>query len=773
MVLVLGLATQAQGQYFPENGREALHQRALDARARLNVLSLSLQPGYEDLDALAFFRLGRGARIVSAYVTNGESGESDVRGEYPNQLAALRRNEAAKALATLGGEEYFLNMPGFGAARDTAVVRSQWDVDSLALLLNKLLKDLRPDVILIARDWAVEGTSPQQEVLRDVLLRVIRKLEPTAVQKKAGGAEEMFQWSVASVWVETGSKAGVPVPVDRIHPLWKKSYREIGIEAGSAYGSQLVQRRQWYGTGKERVGISYEAVAPGRTRKLKSIDDGLPIPVPPLLRGIDTEIASVAGVIVSGPLTSASREGVLRRVSALLDSVDYRLLDPLSLSSQGRKISMQWKLSLESLRAALIGVVVKYSLSPSTVTERQVVHLTIDSIAGAKSGDSVWVYFPFIDQRWYVDETTTKMMPLRLKDPYRLLSPMRKEFDLPAAMDGLSQTTVGKTLTFFVMCKAKQRERNFVYRGSVRMLFAPRFTTEVLTPIVRAVPGERVIVRTTNHSRDGVRDSVHVDDTLATAAKKEFRINVKDMSEVDTLIMQWTLPPREGTFVVPVNISIKMVARFAVRQFETRVDTSLRVALITGLEDSPTAEALRRMGVGWLEISNARSVAERLGGFRVAIVDRRAMTLIEDLKSQQQTFKRFVEGGGHLIVMAQDAKAWNADPLVEGLHLAASEALEEAAGLETDSLHRALMTPNRIRPEDWAGWLFRRAHNIVSGPALANAVVPAKSQMEQSPFIAEWKMGSGTLTYVDLALQAQFLNVHPGSYRLFANLISY
>ena len=66
------------GQYFPETGRAALYQRSLDARSRLHVLSISLQPGYEDFATLAYFRLGRGARIVSAYVTNGEAGESDI-----------------------------------------------------------------------------------------------------------------------------------------------------------------------------------------------------------------------------------------------------------------------------------------------------------------------------------------------------------------------------------------------------------------------------------------------------------------------------------------------------------------------------------------------------------------------------------------------------------------------------------------------------------------------------------------------------------------------
>ncbi len=771
--LLLVLTTSASAQYFPQTGPEALHQRALDAKARLNVLSISLEPGYEDLGALAYFRMGVGARVVSAYVTNGESGESDLHGEYPNFLAATRRSEAAGALATLGGEEYFLNMPDFGAASDTAVVRTQWSVDSLQIRLNKLLADLRPDVILIARDWAIDGESPKRSVLVHVLLRALQKLEPTKAQKQAGGAEEMFRWNVDRVFLETGSKAGVRVPVERIHPFWKKSYLTIGMDAANAYTSMSVQRKQWYGTNSSSPIISYENIFPLPARRLKAIDEALPRSVPALIKGIDREISSVAQVIAKGSLSQASRSDALRRVAAAIDSVDDRLMRPMELTSQSRKICMQWKLTLENLRVALLGVSVLYRFEPTVLTERQLALLSIDSVARIQPGDSVWVYFPFAGQQWYVDETTVKMWPLRLKNSYRLLSPGALDHDLPAASSGLSQATVGKTFTFFIMGKSKTREHNFVYRGSPRLLYSERFSAEVLTPIVRAVPDERLIVRMTNHSRDGVRDSVHVDDSLATSDKKEFRINVKDQSEVDTLVLQWKRPLGEGTYVVPVNISIRPVARFAARKFDVNVDSSRRIALITGVAGSPTGETLRRLGVRYEEVRDAGSLAQQLESVKTAIVDRRAMTLMGDLASQRHSLMRFVESGGHLIVLAQDAKVWNSTPLIDGLQLTSTDALEEAFEVEADGQHRLFNSPNRLTWQDWESWLFRRAYNIVAGPALKTAVIPLKSKLEKNPLIAEWAIGSGTLTYVDLALSHQFLNVHPGAFRLLANLISY
>ena len=759
-------------QYFPQTGPAAIHQRALDAKARLNVLSISLQPGYEDLAALAYFRMGDGARIVSAYVTNGEAGESDVRGEYPNFLAATRRSEAASAMALLGGEEYFLNMPDFGAATDTAVVKSQWIADTLQMRLDKLLSDLRPDVILIPGDWATRGESPKQTYLINLLIRSLKRLEPTREQIKAGGADEMFRWSVDRILLQSGSTKGMRIPVDRPHPFWKKTYAAIGDEAGNAYVSLKVQRKQWYGTAASRPLISYEHIYPLPARGLKAVDDGLPRPAPSLIRKTDREIADLARLVEHGALTASVRSEALRRVSAVIDMVDGHLTRPMELTSQSRKICMQWKLTLESLRTTLLGIFVRYKLDPLTLTERQVTLLSIDSIAGTQVGDSIWVYFPFAGD-WFVDEATTKLVSLRLKTYYRLLSPAALDHDLPAAGVGLNQPTIGKVLTFFIMGKSNTRDHNFIYRCSPRVLYSERFSTEVLTPMVRAVPNERIMVRTTNHSRDGVRDSVQVNDTLAVSDKKEFRINVKDYSDIDTLTLQWKRQLAEGTYLLPVNISVKPVSRFAARKFDVRTGASKRITLITGIDASPTGETLRRLGLQYMEVKDVRFMAGGLQGSQIAIVDRRAMSLMVDFATQRQTLRQFVESGGHLIILAQDAVVWNAAPLVEGLELEPTDALEEGFEVEFDEHNRIITAPNLLTWQDWEDWLFRRAHNMVSGPALNTAIVSLKSKLEKNPLIAEWSFGSGTLTYVDLALQQQFLNIHPGAFRLLANLISY
>jgi len=139
--------------YFPEVGRPAAYQRTLDLTNDLKVLSLALEPGFEDLETLAYLRMARGATILSVYLTNGEAGESDVRAEYPHYLAAQRREEAYQALQHLGGDVGFMNLPHVWATSDSEHVRAQWPADTVQARLVSMLKRFRPDVVVFAADW--------------------------------------------------------------------------------------------------------------------------------------------------------------------------------------------------------------------------------------------------------------------------------------------------------------------------------------------------------------------------------------------------------------------------------------------------------------------------------------------------------------------------------------------------------------------------------------------------------------------------------------------
>jgi hypothetical protein len=759
--------------YFPETGPDALHQRSLDVRSRLNVLFLSLQPGYEDFAALAYFRMARGAKVTNAYVTNGEAGESDIRGEYPMTLAGIRREEATQAMASIDGEAYFLNMPDIAAAPDSASVRTKWQADTLQLRLMKLISDFRPDIILVTRDWARGSTSPQWEVLRSDLLKALQRLEPPKSEKDLLRFDPFPRWTVERVCVDRGSKTGARVSVGGVHPRWRKSYVAIGEEAARAYVSLARQRKLWR-TGPQdssasKVGLFYELAYPPSGRAIRKVDQDLPRPVPARFGWIERELLGLTSAASKG----GTSESLLRRLAAIMDSLDLKIALSSNLAPMERKILLQWKLGLENLRIVMLGIKVSYTLRDSILTKRQITFLRIDSARGIPAGGTTEIFFPFTDQGWIVNESWVKRMPVKYGEDYRLLSPERIDFNYPRNEYGLTQASDKRTLLFFIIHKGAKREQSFVYRGVLKLLFAPRFTVEILTPIVRVVPSERIIVQLTNHSRDGVRDTVFVNDSLAASNEGPFRLNVKGQVHRDTLWLMWKRTLDDGTYLIPVHIREETVAGFAARKFDVRIDSSKRVGLVTGLTNSPTEDALRRLAVKWDRLTVDEHFSEVIPSYQVILIDRRALTLVEQLAGHRSVLERFVERGGHLIVLAQDASVWNTLPIVDGIRLAASQTFDEQALVEIDSTHDMVLRPNPIARGDWSDWLYARAYNLVSGEELSSASVPVRMAKGKNPLIATWRRGGGTITYCDLAFHPQFLNIHPGAFRLLANLISY
>jgi len=767
LLFLLSIPLALHAQYFPETGYAARYQRSLDARSRLTVLSISLQPGYEDFATLAYFRLGRGARVISAYVTDGEAGESDLRGEYPNQLAAERRAEAAKAMKLLGGGAYFLNLPDIAAASDTGFVRRRWETDTLQARLLRLVLSFRPDVIVVPRDWARGVGSPQAEVLRTILVRAIRRAEATKVSPKSSASP----WTVGRLLVDDGGGKGVQAPIDRVHSIWKKSYREIGEEVGRSYETLVVQRQQW--REESASPVTYEQVFPRRTRRLRTLEEGLPRALPVGLRSLERQIDVLTAETMKGPRLRTSTAQVVSKLTAIVDSVDRVLWRASSLAPRERAAAVHWKIALEDLRTTIMGVQVFYTLSPSILAERQLTYLTIDSVKGFRPDKSTTIYFLGTDQGWVINESHDKQFPLELKTEYRILSPQRLDYDLPASLAGLSRPSEGSAFMFVILRESKKREEGFQYRAVVPVQFCPRFTVEVLTPIVRAMPSERVILRLTNHTRDGVLDSLQVNDSLAFTAKHPFRLNVKDQSQQDTLILSWRRPLEEGTYVIPVKIGTEEVARFGARRFDVLVDSSKRVGLVTGLENSPTEDALRRIGAAWSSLRLNADFGRDLGSYQVIVLDHRLLSLQPAIREHEGELEQFVERGGHLIILAQDAAAWKKAPLIDGLELTATSTYDEETGVTVDSSSQLMRRPNVIHSDDWMNWLARMAYNRVSGRALDGAEVLVKVARDGNALIVQWKKGGGTLTYVDSALQPQFLNVEAGACRLLANLVSY
>jgi len=751
-------------KYFPETGKHALYQRALDLKSNLNVLSIATQPGKEDLAALAYFRMAKGATIMSAYVTNGEAGESDIRAEYPPYLAGILRSEASKAMEFLDGEAHFLNMPDIGSARDTMKVRNLWQPDTLQVRLSRLITTFKPDIILVAPHGASEDENPLLKVLYATLKKAVIKVSTKPDDENLSRLDLDNYWDVDRVFAADFGANDFTIPYEIKHPRWKKSYRAIGQEAALQYPSLKFQQK----INSKRGSLSYRLIYSINEQKMNEMDDGMSGLWLPRFRSLEQKINELSDKIVKGKTGDA-----LTRLVTIKDSVNTLLVQRQKMHPGEREALFDWNLGLENLHCSLLGVKVKFSISDTRLTARQITYLTIDEVAGMQEEGNTEIFFSGTAQGWIINEYIERRLPLKLHEKYRLVSPEMVNFNFPYGHQRIQSATEGFPYFFFIIHRASSREKSFVYRARVDFSFGPRFVTEVLTPIVRMVEGEGVAIRLTNISRDGVKDQVWIEHELASSPQSTFRLNVKDSTFIDTLRIQWRGDPVEDTYLIPITIGGMRAANFVARKFSVDIDQSKKVGIIKGFGHSMIEDALRRLSVKFSLVNLHQKFSQQVDTLDVLLLDQRVVTLKPEIIGFKNQLDKFVEKGGHLIILAQDAISWNETPLWSGLQLNSTAKLDETIPLELDSTHKFLTSPNVISVDDWNGWLFRRGYNVVSATTVEEAELPVKVKESGVPLIVSQTEGNGRRTYIDLALDHQLMNIHPGAFRLLANLISY
>lgn len=749
-------AAAAQG-YFPETGRQAIWQCATDLANDINVLSIAIRPGDEDLETLAYFRLARGARIMSAYVTNGEATDSDRADDLPPHIAAQLRDEATQALRYLDGEAYFLTLPDFGAVRDTASVRRLWPIDTLQKQLRALIGQFRPDLILLAHDYAMGSTSHRRRVLEDVVVAASQSVKR--------------EWAVNYIATRSIGKAAM-IPVHSMHPLWKKTYSAIGREAQAHYRTLSIQLQRRL----VEESPSYVTIRPFfRSRSPRRIDAGLPVAAPVALQATGQKVKTLCSLLLNqktDEMLASVRVTAKKNIAEILERVELRLAQPLALSPAERKRLLKWKGALEDLRNAVLGVQAHWTISDSIVTDRQVIYLTVDSLRGAGTDGTTEIFFANAQQGWIINEDLRRRLPFNVGEEFRLLSPQKLEYNYPRAQYGLYRSTHDELFTFFIIHKAKSPEDNFVYRGHVPLKYAPRFITEIVPPIVRAVQGEQVMIRLMNNSRDGVQDTIAVVDSLTTASRSAFSLIGKGATHEDTLTLSWRTSPFPSEFVSSVRIGEVQVSQFLVRNFSVEVNAQKKVAFVSPWHRSSLADALRRIGVRSKAISAAEFSDTSCHGIDVLVLDRRLLTLKPDFASHEPALRRFLESGGHLVVLSQDADAWNVTWLGRMLRLERSSNIASDCPVALDTTHPLVSTPNKVGASDLANWLFSLGRNTVSAASGTTVEHPVAVTCTDTPLIASMKSGRGKLTYVDLTLAPQWMSVNPGSLRLLANLVA-
>ncbi len=750
-------------KFFPETGPEAIHQRMLDLGNGGVVLVVVLQPGYEDFPLLAYLRTALGARVGIAYMTNGEATPSDVGENDLDQVAGMRKEEAYRAMSMLDVTPRFLNLPDLGVVGSEHEVARFWRADTTLERLRAALMYFRPDVVVIGGD--LQGDSVQSIRQRAVVERVHAALIAAGkLRKEELGKPNLLPLVGVRVFTQVGyrSPKGQRSRYDQLRPVAKRSYRGIGSEAATAYRSLRLQEDSWEIQGDRQ----YAALESRLRGDLFSAVASLPIVSAPL-RPLATQMKQVAAS------AKQLREPEFARVVQAIDSVDHHLaLGSSSLKGNDLRVLAGWKDGLEGLRCSMLNVKVPYAAEDSLVAINQVLYLKFGTMTSAVGTGNTRILFPAaMDHKWGVNESVEYQFPFNPPQQFMILTPRTLDYVYPPAEFGISETVLRTRFPFLVVHRDSTPRLSYLYRGDVRLRPAPKRTFEILTPIVRAATGQRVICRLTNVSRDPFEGDVTLSDSTVNLVRHHIALKGKDAVLLDTVVLSLrdTLPA--GDYPLSLHIAGSVQGSFLMRSFPARIDTLARVGVVTAIQNSPLLSALDRLGIHATLVRKNVSGENRLSQYNVIILDRDALADAGVRGSVGPLLSGWVGSGGHLVVLPQ-IHGLAEDVAFPGMAFRRSPQLSPATSIKIDSTAELDRFPNLLPAADWEGWAVARAFCSVRIPMNSPSRVIVSSKDANVPLVVDYTVGKGTVTAVALDLISQLMNVHPGAHRLLANLVS-
>ncbi len=741
------MSSTLSAQFVSSDGNtvDDLDLAARELRSNQRILFVMLAPSDEDPGRIAEARLARRASVHLAYLTNGE-GRADGRGmPYPNQLAARWRERAFGIAEMSGSGHTFLNLPFIDAASTVERVRADWPADTVRTRWEKLVQFTKPDAVILS---GLEHL-PQDHPMVRALLSDIASATRRAI--RSGG------WVPLRISMATGFRpTGKPGGSEKAKVIGEavRSLRGVYGDLIAAEGeSRILRGFEWR---QDSIGsiVGADELFPQRR-------------VPDAVRSIDSSVQAIAGKLIrlrSIP-RGKRRDEYLRTVADIMQRVDLAIVQHARGNDEVSRFLLDWKLNLDRIRTILLDVRIWWQLTERILTERQLTHLNIDSIRGLDPNGRTDIHFPETRKGWIVNEQQTQSYSYVPGKEFRILASGSIPHDLPRSLDGLQRGVFQDPWYVFVVHHASTPEESFAYRIDLGFIGAPRFSAEVLTPVVRAVDEEEVVYRLTNHSRDGVGDAVFVRGDHVTSYQQRFRLFIKDASHQDTLRLKWADAP-EGAYLVDLTVAGQPVANVLARRFSVAATEGRRVTYVGQTGSSALYPALRRLGYA-VNIAGPADLPEQTG---TILVDASIHLAGWDTPEFWARIRTATESGAHVVLLDQQASVLTGSGLFPSCRFTPTFLADTSYSLILAGENGPLTEPNDLSQETWEGWLYRVASNVIEVPPDI-VTTHARIMGTESPVMFSVRLGQGTITYIDLNLTPQLANVLPAAYALLANLV--
>jgi LmbE family N-acetylglucosaminyl deacetylase len=214
-------------------------------------------------------------------------------------------------------------------------------------------------------------------------------------------------------------------------------------------------------------------------------------------------------------------------------------------------------------------------------------------------------------------------------------------------------------------------------------------------------------------------------------------------------------------------------ATLETRKVDVQLAPGLKVAYIMGPGDL-VPQAIEELGVVPHLLSDAELSAGDYSAWNVIVVGIRAYSTRPVVAASQAHLDGFVRRGGTLVVQYQSDTFPAPLPLAMGR--TPERVVDEQSPVKLlQPANQLLSWPNKISAADFDGWVEERGHSFLDSWDPGYVALTATADEGQDPQrggLIVTHPGKGTFIYVAYALYRQLPELVPGSYRLFANMLS-
>jgi hypothetical protein len=219
-------------------------------------------------------------------------------------------------------------------------------------------------------------------------------------------------------------------------------------------------------------------------------------------------------------------------------------------------------------------------------------------------------------------------------------------------------------------------------------------------------------------------------------------------------------------------------AETAVKIVDVAVPANLTVGYIMGVGDQ-VATAIEQLGVTVKLIGRDELAWGDLSKYGTIVTGVRAYERRDDLRAHNHRLLEYVQQGGTLIVQYNKFEFNEARYGPFPAKVSSNRVTDERAPVQVlVPEHPVFTAPNRIGPDDWAGWVQERGLYFLGDrdPQYTDLVrledpFPFNAGPKTGALV-EARVGKGRWIYVGLGLWRQLPAGTDGAYRLLANLIS-